>query len=146
MAPPPASTDQVGAMATTLPFASLPAAENCCVAVTGSVTGFGVTTTDASAPGSTVTVAVPLSPRLLAWTELAKVPAVVPAVNRPEPLMAPPLATTDHVGVNCTTFPDASLPTAVYCCVPPMASVCGVGVTVMVASGPTVTVTVAEAL
>src|SRR5512133_430837 len=54
--------------------------------------------------------------------------------------MLPPPATTDHVGVNCTTLPPASRPTAVNCCVDATASVTGVGTTVIVASGPAVTV------
>ena len=47
--------------------------------------------------------------------------------------------------MNCTTFPPASLPTATNCCGVPMANVVGLGVTVMDAIGPTVTITVAVA-
>src|SRR3954454_12896253 len=73
----------------------------------------------------------------------ANVPETVPAVNTPPLVIEPPFATTDHVGTNETMLPDASLPTATYCCVAPWFSVTGDGVTVIVASGPTVTVTVA---
>ena len=69
----------------------------------------------------------------------------LPAVNTPVELTVPPPFTTVQVGVNCTTLPDASLPTATNCCGAPTASVAGLGVTVMVATGPTVTITVAVA-
>ena len=57
--------------------------------------------------------------------------------------MDPPPAITAQVGVNATTLPPASLATATYCCVAPIPSDIGFGVTVMVAIGPMVTVTVA---
>src|SRR5512133_3124039 len=58
----------------------------------------------------------------------------------PVDAIVPPPATTDQVGVNCTTLPAASRPTAVNCCVAATASVTGVGTTVIVASGPAGTV------
>src|SRR4051812_37235581 len=58
IAPPPVCTDQVGLMANEFPFASLPTAVNCCVAVTAIEAGLGLTTIEASAPALTVTVAV----------------------------------------------------------------------------------------
>jgi hypothetical protein len=76
----------------------------------------------------------------VAITVLAKVPGRVPAVKRPALPMLPPAA-ADHTGEMATVFPPASLPTAVYCCVPPMDRVVGVGVTVMLANGPAITVT-----
>src|ERR1019366_1824847 len=97
----------------------------------------------ASGPAVTVTVAVPEIAPLVAVTVLVNVPGVVPGVNTPVALNVPHLATPDQVGVIATTLPLASLPTAVNCCVALMSSVVGVGVTVMVASGPAVTVTVA---
>jgi len=55
---------------------------------------------------------------LVARTVLGKLPAVPPAVKRPEPaLIAPPPFVTVHTGVIGTTLPPASLPTAVNCCV-----------------------------
>ena len=57
--------------------------------------------------------------------------------------MVPPPFTTDQTGVIVRTLPPASLPTAVNCCVPFVGTEAGFGVTVMVASGPLVTVTVA---
>jgi hypothetical protein len=49
-----------------------------------------------------------------------------------------------HDGVNETTLPLASLPVAVNCCVAPGCTVLGLGVTVIIASPPDVTVTVDE--
>jgi hypothetical protein len=135
--------DQVGVIATRLPFASLPTAVNSRVRPTLSVVGFGVTVMLASGPGVTVTVAVPVSPSLLACTVLMNVPLTVPAVKRPASSTEPPPATMDQVGVNCTTLPPASRPTAVNSRVAPTLKEAGFGVTVIVASGPAVTLTVA---
>ena len=143
-APPPATTDQVGAMATTLPLASFPTAVNNCVPPTESDAGLGVTVMVASGPVVTVTVAVPDTAPLVAWTVLMKVPGTAPAVNSPPLVIAPPPATTDQVGARATMFPLASFPTAVNCCVPLIGRLAGFGVTVMLANGPVVTVTVAE--
>ena len=91
-----------------------------------------------------MTVANPVRPSTLARTVLVNVPAVLPAVNIPVVrLIVPPLATTAHVGVIATTFPLASLPTAVNCWVIPTPTDDGVGETVIDASGPAVTMTVA---
>ena len=139
--------DQTGVMATTLPAASRPTAVNCCCAPMASVTGLGVTVMVASGPGVTLTVAVPKIAPEVARTLLAKAPTVVPAVKSPvEALMVPGGLVVDQTGVMATTLPAASRPTAVNCCCAPMASVAGLGVTVMVASGPAVTVTVASAV
>ena len=115
MAPPPATTDQVGVIATTLPLASLPTAVNCWAAPMPRLAGSGVIVMLASAPALTVTVANPETPPLVALTVLVYVPGTVPAVNRPTALIVPPLATTDQVGVVGTTLPKASLPVAVNC-------------------------------
>ena len=72
-----------------------------------------------------------------------KVPVVVPAVNKPVPLMVPPPPTTDHVGVMGTGLLKASLPVAVNCCVPWIVTIARFGVTTTEANGPAVTVTVA---
>ena len=144
MVPPPATTVHTGLMVTTLPPASRPTAENSCVPLIASVTGFGETVIVATAPVVTVTVALPVMLPLVACTVLVKVPGAVPAVNMPAPEMAPPPATTDHIGESATMLPPASRPTAVNCCVPVMTSETGFGETVIVASGPVVTVTVAE--
>src|ERR1035437_5827646 len=105
--PPLATTDQVGVIATTLPLASLPMAVNCCVRLTFSETGFGVTVIVASAPTATFTVAKPEMPPLVACTVLVYVPDTVPAVKRPVPLlMLPAVAfTTDQTGTITTMFP-----------------------------------------
>jgi hypothetical protein len=93
-----------------------------------------------------MTVAVPKIDPLVALTVLVKVPVVVPAVKSPvDGSMVPPPAVTDQTGVIATTLPCASLPTAVNCCVVLMGRVAGFGVTVIVASGPAITVTVADA-
>jgi hypothetical protein len=93
----------------------------------------------------TVTVAVPKIEPLVARTLLANVPVVFPAVKRPEAAtMVPGGLVVDQTGVIVTGLPLASLPTAVNCCVAPTRSV-GFGVTVIVASGPAVTTTVAVA-
>src|SRR4051812_3349025 len=87
-------------------------------------------------PPVTTTVAKPSMPPLDASTVLVNVPVSPPAVNSPLLSIAPPFATTDHVGEIVTTLPPASLPTAVNCCVALRPSVSGFGVTVMVASAP----------
>src|ERR1043166_8500371 len=102
----------------------------------GRVTGVGVRVMVANGPVVTTTVAVPETCPLVAWTVFAKVPGTVAAVNSPVLVMAPPPATTAHVGASSTTLPPASLPTAVNCWVPVMDKATGVGVTVMVANGP----------
>jgi hypothetical protein len=91
-------------------------------------------------------VAVPKMVPLVARTVLANVPATVPAVKSPLlALMVPPPFVTDQTGVIVTTLLLASRPTAVYCWVPLIGIVPGLGVTVIVASGPAVTMIVAEA-
>src|SRR5579872_1708436 len=58
----------------------------------------------------------------------------------PPVLMVPPELTTAQTGVIATTLPEASRPTAVNCCVPFCGMMIGAGVTLMVASAPTVPV------
>jgi hypothetical protein len=128
MEPPPAVTDQTGVIATTLLFASLPTAVYCSEVLIGIVPGFGVTVIVASAPGETMTVAKTVIPLQVTATVLVKVPAVVPAVNRPVCVMVPPPATTDQVGVvPVIVLPLPSFVTTVNCCVPPVARVADVG-------------------
>src|SRR5947209_12490263 len=72
--PPPASTDHNGdGTATTLLFASLPVTVNCFVAFTTTDAGAGVIAMVASAPGTTVTDAVPVIVPLVAVTVLVNV-------------------------------------------------------------------------
>src|ERR1051325_11106849 len=140
--PPPATTDQTGAIGKTLPAASRPTAVNCCVALTSIAAGFGVTVIVVSpAPPPppppppppvtvTVTVAVPDTLPLVAFTVPVNVPAVTPAVKTPvEALMVPPPLTTDQTGVMANASPAPSVPMATNCCVVPAASDTGVGVT-----------------
>src|ERR1043166_3732849 len=139
--PPPATAAQVGVIATTLPPASLPTAENWVVPPVVIVAGLGVTVMVARAPAVTMTVAEPLRAPTVARTEFANVPGVPPATNSPPvPIVPPPLA-TDQTGEIVTTLPLASRPTAVNCCDVPTLSVDGVGVTVMDASVPAVSMT-----
>jgi hypothetical protein len=91
----------------------------------------------------TVTVAVPEVAPLDACTVFEKVPVAVPAVNRPVLLIVPPPATTAHVGVMPTILPYASLPVAVNCLFVRAGTLAGFGVTVILASGPAFTTTVA---
>src|SRR5436309_14570422 len=100
--------DHVGLNGTTFPPASLPTATNCRVVVTARVTGFGVRTMEASAPGVTVIEARPEIPPTVARTVLANEPATRPAENTPLELIVPPFATTDHVGDMETCRPSAS--------------------------------------
>src|ERR1035437_3858758 len=59
MTPPPFTTDQTGFRANTFPLESRPMARNCCSALVGMNTGFGVTVMAASGPLVTVIVAKP---------------------------------------------------------------------------------------
>src|SRR6185436_4626589 len=76
---------------------------------------------------------------LVARTVLLKNPETEPAVKRAELApMAPPPATTLQVrpaGIG-TTLPLASLPTAAYCWVPPVATALGSGLTSRTARDP----------
>lgn len=134
--PPPATTDQVGEIATTLPAASVPTAVNCCVAPAASDAGLGVTVMLASGPAVTMTVAVLVRPPVVALTVPVNVSGVVPAVNMPELVIVPPPATTDQVGVTATVSPAASTATAENCCVPFTARDFGSGEMVNVAILP----------
>src|ERR1017187_732880 len=145
MAPPPATIDHVAATGTVLPLASLPTATNCCLTPAISVSWFGVTVMLASDPFGKTTVAVAVSVPLVALTVLGNVPDAVPAVNRPVASMLPPPATTDQAGVTCTTLPLASRPTTLNCWLPLIGMYDGFGVTVMLASDPALTTTVAVA-
>src|SRR5690242_8158905 len=113
--PPPATTDQTGAIGTILPDASRPTAANCWKALGSIVAGFGVTVIVASTGDATVTVtvAVPEIVPLVALTVLVNVPAVTPAVKTPvEASIVPPPLATDHTGVMTKALPPASVPVA----------------------------------
>src|SRR5579862_1631704 len=70
MVPPPFTAVQTGEIGTTLPFASLPTAVNCCVPLVCMATGFGDTVMEARPPLVTVTVAKPATEPMLARTVL----------------------------------------------------------------------------
>ena len=132
MLPPPAATDHVGVIGTTLFPASRPTATNCCVPLMASVTS-GVTVMLASGPATIVAVADALREPTVAVT--ANAPRVVPAVRFPVPEITPPPVATDQVGAMETMLSSASRPTATNCCVPLMPRVT-FGVTVRLASDP----------
>ena len=75
-------------------------ASNCWVWPLVRVAVAGVTATKATAPGFTVTVALPMMVPTAATTVSLNSPAVVPAVNRPFWSMAPPPAATLHLKVS----------------------------------------------
>ena len=136
MLPPPATTDQVGARAITLPLASRAVAVNSCGPEIASTWGLGVIVIEASEPAVTITVAVPASEPTEAVTVFVNVPATAPAVNWPVLLMLPPVE-TDQLGRTGMTVPKASFTTAVKSCPPPGAKVIGVGETTMLAGTAT---------
>src|ERR1019366_1490194 len=135
-------TDQAGTITTMFPFASLPTAVNCCVPPVERVLVLGLTVIVASAPTPTFTVAKPEMPPLAACTVLLYVPDTVPAVKTPVPLLMLPAVAfrTDQDGTITTMFPFASLPTAVKVCVPPVARLLVLGLTVIDAKAPGSTV------
>src|SRR3954462_15496548 len=90
-------------------------------------------------------LAVPKIVPLVTRTVFANVPAVVPDVNTPVAPIDPPPAVTVQTGVNATTLPAASFATAVNVWAVLVPSVAVGGVTTIVAIGPTVTLTVANA-
>lgn len=93
----------------------------------------------------TVTVAVAESVPTVASTVFANMPVAAPDVNRPVlRSMRPPPFTTAHVGDTAMMLPFASRPVAANCCVELVSTEAGFGVTVIVASGPLVTLTVAK--
>jgi hypothetical protein len=133
MVPGGLTVDQVGVIATTLPFASFPTAVNCCVAPMSNV-GFGVTVIVASGPAVTMTVAVAVT--LLQVTDTVIVPAVVPAVNSPVLVIVPP-PETDQIGFGIArTSPSEFFATVVNCCVPFTGRVVEVGEMVIDAVTP----------
>jgi hypothetical protein len=95
MLPIPPVTDQMGVKETALLLASLPAALNCCVEPAANVVEVGVTAMLASAPGLTVTAALPDTLPEAAMT--VPVPATV-AVRRPDELIVPIPPVTDQFG------------------------------------------------
>src|SRR5207248_2044241 len=115
---------QVGVMPTALAYMSFPVAVNVVMAWVCTLALDGATVMLASAPGLTVTLAVPDALPEVARTVLLKVPAAVPAVNRPVMLTPPPPLTTLHVtGAPGIGVPALSVTVAVNCWVPLMASV-----------------------
>jgi hypothetical protein len=78
-----------------------------------------------------MTVAKEVTPLHVTATVFVKVPAVVPAVNKPVAEIVPPPAATLHVGVvPVMVLPLPSFVSTVNCCVPPGASVAEAGETV----------------
>ena len=128
-----------------LPFASLSVAVNCTVWPTCTPADAGVTATEATETGVTLTDDVPLCPSLVA----VMVPdPVATAVTTPLPLTrAIVVSLLDHVTARPDkTLPLASLRVAVSCAVCPTDTVADDGVTVTEATGAVVTVTAAVPL
>src|SRR6476469_4785871 len=100
----------------------------------------------ATGPAMTVTFALPLIVPDVAVTLSGYEPIVLPAVKSPvAATIVPGGLVALQTGVMATVFPKASFPTAVNCCCVPITRV-GFGVTVIVASGPAVMITVAVAV
>ncbi len=88
----------------------------------------GVTTTDATGTGDTVTCAVPVRPPLDA--EMVTVPVVTPVTNPVDEMVATPVLALLQVTVRPpSTFPTESLSVADICVVRPTMTVAVVGVT-----------------
>jgi hypothetical protein len=140
MVPLPLVRDHVGVKATVFPWASFPAAANCCVPVTATLAGLGATAIVANGPGGggvaawTTIVADPDTLPLMART--VAVPGEAAAVNIPAGVIVPSPLATDHVGVIATGFPAASRPIAVNCRVPEAERVSLTGAITMLASVP----------
>ena len=120
--------------ASALPFASFGVAVSCSVAPTVTVADAGLTVTDATGTWTTVTVADPLFPSLVAV--IVTVPATLP-VTRPLPFT---VATAVLLDAHDTVRPDRALPVAsrgvaVSCTVCPSLTEAVAGVTSTVATG-----------
>src|SRR5437868_1837812 len=128
-----------------LPSASLSVAVNCPVWPTGTLADAGVTATEATETGVTLTDDVPLCPSLVA---VMVADPVATAVTTPLPLTrAIVVSLLDHVTARPDkTLPLASLRVAVSCAVCPTDTVADDGVTVTEATGAFVTVTAAVPL
>src|SRR5207248_1379256 len=123
-----------------LPFASLGVAVSCSVCPTCTLAGDGVTATEATGAGVTVTSDVPLCPSLVAV--MVAVPAATP-VTSPLPFTrATAVLLLDQVTTRpLSGFPLASFGVAVSCTVEPSCTLAGEGLTVTEATGTVVTVT-----
>src|SRR5712691_7344326 len=123
-----------------LPFASRGVAVSWTVDPTATLAGDGVTVTPATGTGVTVTLDVPLCPSLVAV--IVAEPAATP-VTSPLPFtVAMAVLLLDQVTTRPVRgFPFASLGVAVSCTVSPTCTLAGDGVTVTLATGTGVTVT-----
>src|SRR5205823_5425791 len=124
-----------------LPLASFGVAVSCSVCPTCTLAGDGVTATEATGAGVTVTSDVPLCPSLVAV--MVAVPAATP-VTSPLPFTrATAVLLLDQVTTRpLSGFPLASFGLAVSCTVAPCCTLAGEGLTVTEATGTVVTVTV----
>src|SRR5437588_385918 len=128
-----------------LPFASLSVAVNCTVWPTGTLADAGVTATEATETGVTLTDDVPLCPSLVA---VMVADPVATAVTTPLPLTrAIVVSLLDHVTARPDkTLPLASLIVAVSCAVCPTDTVADARVPLTAATGAAVTATTAVPL
>src|SRR5437667_11296930 len=128
-----------------VPLASLGVAVSCTVAATSSAGAAGLTLTDPTGTGVTVTVAVPLFPSLVAV--IVAVPATTPVTS---PLVET-LATVEALDAHVTVRPGSEFPTescgvAVNWTVPPTARLGVAGFTATEATGTATAVTVTVAV
>jgi len=130
---------------TVSPFWSLTVADNWVVCNVKSDDDAGVTVTDPTGTGVTVTVAVPLFPSLVAV--IVAVPAATPVTTPLADTVATVVALELHVTVRpVSTLPFASFVVALNGCVAPAAIVAVAGLTATVATGTPVTVIAAVPL
>src|SRR5260370_11347684 len=123
------------------PFASFGVAVSCTFPPTGMLQVAGVTATDATGTGVTVTADVPVLPSLVAVTVIGP-PAIFPVTSPVAETVAMVASLVVHVTVRPVSgLPPASLRVAVSCSVAPTSTLAGDGVTATEATGTGVTVT-----
>src|SRR4029077_3874498 len=123
-----------------LPFASLGVAVSCTVSPTTTLAGDGVTVTEATGAGVTVTLDVPLCPSLVAV--MVAEPAATPVTSPlPFTVAADVLLLAQVTTRPVSGLPFASFGVAVSCTVCPTNTLAGDGVTVTEATGTFDTVT-----
>src|SRR6266566_2886816 len=124
-----------------LPAASFGVAVSCSVAPTTTLAGDGVTSTEATGAGVTVTLDVPLFPSLVA-VMVTGPPTLLPVTRPFASTVARVASLVPHVTVRpVSVLPFASFSVAVSCSVMPTATLAGAGVTATESTGAGVIVT-----
>src|SRR5712691_409091 len=129
--------------ASTFPFASLSSAVSCCVDPTDTLAEAGLTVTEATGRGFTVTAALAVFPALVAVIVTA--PAATPVTSPVDDTVA----TAGALDAQVTDRPESTLPAesstvAASCTVAPASTTAVTGLTVTEATGTGFTVTVAR--